>query len=143
MLGMSETKTSFPNFKTLAAEWNLFCKILIAFGCQISALEKAGVRGAFHKAELLDAMAQAALFELVRHYSEACAAPDSPEREALLRALETSAYVLIGLRVVAWNVMLGPAARAERLGAMAVDFTQTGAVFCQRPADPVAAIDSS
>ena len=132
-----------PRTYTLAASWFLFAKLLLAFARQINAMEKTGARGAVRKAQMLDAFAQVILFDVLRAQCETRALPESPQRDALLRQLDVTAYALVGLRLLAWNFQHGRAAHADWLGGLALDVSLRHAQLLLSPVYAPGFIDTS
>jgi len=97
---------SIQNLRAIAAHWFVLSQLLYLLARQVVALNKMGAHEAVHKAELLDGMAKVALFDVAVRYQEALDLPKSSERAALLRQLDVTLFVLVGLRVLAWNIML-------------------------------------
>ena len=98
--------TPLQNLQAIAAQWFVLSQLLYLLARQIVAMDKLGAHEAVHKAECLDRTAQVALFDVTVRYQEALALPKSDTRTELIRQLDVTLFVLVGLRVLAWNVML-------------------------------------
>ena len=137
------TPASAAELRAASAYWFLLSKLLLVYARRMTKLDYTGAHAALHMAGTLDSMAMTAQFEIVRLYGTAQGLPESDAREEILRQLFVAAYVLVGLRLVAWNVKLQRGPRAAWLGAMADHAQYTDDMMYTRPADPIAAIDSS
>ena len=137
------TPDRIQNLFLLTERWFLFSTALFAYARQMVKLQYSGAHAALLKAEQLDELASAALFDVVRCLAEAQSLPESDARDALLRRLNVTLFVLVGLRVVAWNIKLNLGARAKWLRALAEDLSLVDWVLPEiMKTDPIA-IDSS
>ena len=136
-------EVALQNLQAIAAHWFVFSNLLAVFVRKIVALDKMGAREALHKAKLLDAAAKTALFDVAARHQQALALPKSAERTELLRQLDVTLFVLVGLRVLAWNIMLRRAPRSEWFDRLAADTAYAPAPLPPALIAFVAAIDSS
>ena len=127
----------------VSERWFLLSTALLAYARQMVKLEYTGAHASLCKAEQLEKLASAASFEVVRCLAEVQAMPESDARGALLRRLNMTLLVLVGLRLVALNVTLNLGARCKWLRALAEDFRQEDWSWSMTCAETVAGIDSS
>ena len=137
------THSSLLRLQIVSAYWFLLSQVLLAYARQMTMLEYSGARAALRKARQLDEMAQVVMFDAARCRGEAEALSDSEAKDALLRELDLTLFVLVGLRLVAWNIMLARGPRDEWLGAMATNFRNINCVMPAPNIARIAAIDSS
>ena len=135
--------TPLQNLQAIAAKWFVLSQLLFLLARQIAAMDKLGAHEAVHKAECLDRMAQVALFDVTVRYEEALALPKSDARTELIRQLDVTLFVLVGLRVLAWNVMLRFAEHREFITCLNARPAVAPALRLAEIINPVAALDSS